>query len=93
MFIIYLFQFDEKSVLSEQVKLDNGKQANVFSVAKKKDNRTLFICHICSDTLVGVSSLRQHVQTDKHRSNMTIPAHPRAKFLKLDPKGICLIDE
>lgn len=85
-----MFQLlDERTILSEQVRLDNGQQAKVFSFANK-NGHTWYTCYVCSDTMVGLTSLRQHVDTNKHRTNINKPIHPSSKFAKLDPKGIVL---
>lgn len=85
-----MFQLlDERTILSEQVRLDNGQQAKVFSFANKNDH-TWYTCYVCSDTMVGLASLRQHVDTNKHKTNISKPIHPSSKFAKLDPKGIVL---
>ncbi|KAG8335463.1 hypothetical protein J6590_067832 [Homalodisca vitripennis] len=80
-----MHRLDERSILSERVRLDNGQQAQVFSTVKKQDS-VWYTCHVCSDTVVGLPQLRQHVESKKHQTNMMNPVHPRAKFIKLDPK-------
>ncbi|XP_054267586.1 uncharacterized protein LOC128989650 isoform X1 [Macrosteles quadrilineatus] len=76
---------DERTLLSERVKLDNGQQADVFSVVRKKEG-VWYTCHVCSETVAGLSALRQHSDSGRHRANMSRPTHPCAKFIKLDPK-------